>query len=162
MNKEHCLLCYPFVLLVVWILTWYIEICQFHDSIRLFFQFLACNVQLCCFLFPFIAEELFYKFFSSRGNWPSAYENSMQFPFEWWCSWSLTCLHTAFAVSFFLFILILIVRPFFHAPIRYELYVGQPPFYTNSVYALIRHIVKVHFSTIWSPLLKIFFSLIKC
>ena len=27
---------------------------------------------------------------------------------------------------------------------RYELYVGQPPFYTNSVYALIRHIVKVH------------------
>lgn len=28
--------------------------------------------------------------------------------------------------------------------IRYELYVGQPPFYTNSVYALIRHIVKVH------------------
>lgn len=27
---------------------------------------------------------------------------------------------------------------------RYELYVGQPPFYTNSVYTLIRHIVKVH------------------
>ncbi|XP_062119818.1 serine/threonine-protein kinase TIO-like [Humulus lupulus] len=26
--------------------------------------------------------------------------------------------------------------------ILYELYVGQPPFYTNSVYALIRHIVK--------------------
>ena len=26
---------------------------------------------------------------------------------------------------------------------RYELFVGQPPFYTNSVYALIRHIVKV-------------------
>ena len=26
---------------------------------------------------------------------------------------------------------------------RYELYVGQPPFYTNSVYTLIRHIVKV-------------------
>jgi fused-like protein len=28
--------------------------------------------------------------------------------------------------------------------ILYELYVGQPPFYTNSVYALIRHIVKVY------------------
>ncbi|CAJ1967824.1 unnamed protein product [Sphenostylis stenocarpa] len=27
-------------------------------------------------------------------------------------------------------------------PDMYELYVGQPPFYTNSVYALIRHIVK--------------------
>lgn len=27
---------------------------------------------------------------------------------------------------------------------RYELFVGQPPFYTNSVYALIRHIIKVH------------------
>jgi fused-like protein len=26
--------------------------------------------------------------------------------------------------------------------ILYELFVGQPPFYTNSVYALIRHIVK--------------------
>lgn len=26
---------------------------------------------------------------------------------------------------------------------RYELFVGQPPFYTNSVYALIRHIIKV-------------------
>ncbi|XAR52095.1 Non-specific serine/threonine protein kinase [Bertholletia excelsa] len=26
--------------------------------------------------------------------------------------------------------------------IRYELFVGQPPFYTNSVYALIRHIIK--------------------
>ncbi|KAM0954436.1 putative protein kinase ULK-Fused family [Dioscorea sansibarensis] len=26
--------------------------------------------------------------------------------------------------------------------VRYELFVGQPPFYTNSVYALIRHIVK--------------------
>lgn len=30
---------------------------------------------------------------------------------------------------------------------RYELYVGQPPFYTNSVYALIRHIVKVSLIT---------------
>lgn len=29
--------------------------------------------------------------------------------------------------------------------IRYELFVGQPPFYTNSVYALVRHIIKVCF-----------------
>jgi hypothetical protein len=27
--------------------------------------------------------------------------------------------------------------------ILYELYVGQPPFYTNSIYSLIHHIVKV-------------------
>ncbi|KAL0358766.1 UNVERIFIED_CONTAM: Serine/threonine-protein kinase TIO [Sesamum angustifolium] len=27
-------------------------------------------------------------------------------------------------------------------PLLYELFVGQPPFYTNSVYALIRHIIK--------------------
>lgn len=26
--------------------------------------------------------------------------------------------------------------------ILYELYVGQPPFYTNSIYSLIHHIVK--------------------
>jgi len=26
--------------------------------------------------------------------------------------------------------------------ILYELYVGQPPFYTNSIYSLINHIVK--------------------
>lgn len=30
---------------------------------------------------------------------------------------------------------------------RYELFVGQPPFYTNSVYALIRHIIKVLWSS---------------
>lgn len=34
--------------------------------------------------------------------------------------------------------------------VRYELFVGQPPFYTNSVYALIRHIVKVGLSLLVS------------
>ncbi|KAH0926103.1 hypothetical protein HID58_018359 [Brassica napus] len=39
--------------------------------------------------------------------------------------------------------------------ILYELYVGQPPFYTNSVYALIRHIVKVPQSQLtWPALLE--------
>nr|VDC71224.1 unnamed protein product [Brassica rapa] len=39
--------------------------------------------------------------------------------------------------------------------ILYELYVGQPPFYTNSVYALIRHIVKVSESRLtWPALLE--------
>ncbi|CAH8273981.1 unnamed protein product [Arabidopsis lyrata] len=42
--------------------------------------------------------------------------------------------------------------------IRYELYVGQPPFYTNSVYALIRHIVKdpVKYPDEMSPYFKSF------
>ncbi|RID62619.1 hypothetical protein BRARA_E01681 [Brassica rapa] len=42
--------------------------------------------------------------------------------------------------------------------ILYELYVGQPPFYTNSVYALIRHIVKVYksFPDEMSPYFKSF------
>ncbi|CAN6882710.1 unnamed protein product [Brassica oleracea] len=39
--------------------------------------------------------------------------------------------------------------------ILYELYVGQPSFYTNSVYALIRHIVKVSQSRLtWPALLE--------
>ncbi|CAD6234940.1 unnamed protein product [Miscanthus lutarioriparius] len=39
--------------------------------------------------------------------------------------------------------------------ILYELFVGQPPFYTNSVYALIRHIVKVPQSRLtWPALLE--------
>ncbi|CAN7045632.1 unnamed protein product [Brassica oleracea var. botrytis] len=39
--------------------------------------------------------------------------------------------------------------------ILYELYVGQPSFYTNSVYALIRHIVKVPQSRLtWPALLE--------
>ncbi|KAF8116698.1 hypothetical protein N665_0015s0071 [Sinapis alba] len=42
--------------------------------------------------------------------------------------------------------------------ILYELYVGQPPFYTNSVYALIRHIVKdpVKYPDEMSPYFKSF------
>ncbi|XLR17857.1 hypothetical protein S83_045769 [Arachis hypogaea] len=42
--------------------------------------------------------------------------------------------------------------------ILYELYVGQPPFYTNSVYALIRHIVKdpVKYPESMSPSFKSF------
>lgn len=42
--------------------------------------------------------------------------------------------------------------------ILYELYVGQPPFYTNSVYALIRHIVKdpVKYPDEMSPSFKSF------
>ncbi|PQQ19058.1 hypothetical protein Pyn_16975 [Prunus yedoensis var. nudiflora] len=42
--------------------------------------------------------------------------------------------------------------------ILYELFVGQPPFYTNSVYALIRHIVKdpVKFPDNMSPSFKSF------
>jgi serine/threonine protein kinase len=37
--------------------------------------------------------------------------------------------------------------------ILYELFVGQPPFYTNSIYSLIHHIVKdpVKFPTNISP-----------
>ncbi|EXB79431.1 Serine/threonine-protein kinase 36 [Morus notabilis] len=39
--------------------------------------------------------------------------------------------------------------------ILYELFVGQPPFYTNSVYALIRHIVKVPQNRLtWPALLE--------
>ncbi|RVW41727.1 Serine/threonine-protein kinase TIO [Vitis vinifera] len=38
---------------------------------------------------------------------------------------------------------------------RYELFVGQPPFYTNSVYALIRHIIKVPQNRLtWPALLE--------
>ncbi|CAM8993226.1 unnamed protein product [Rhodiola kirilowii] len=42
--------------------------------------------------------------------------------------------------------------------ILYELYVGQPPFYTNSVYALIRHIIKdpVKYPDSMSPEFKSF------
>ncbi len=42
--------------------------------------------------------------------------------------------------------------------ILYELYVGQPPFYTNSIYSLISHIVKdpVKFPTNISPEFKSF------
>lgn len=42
--------------------------------------------------------------------------------------------------------------------ILYELYVGQPPFYTNSIYSLIHHIVKdpVKFPTNISPDFKSF------
>jgi serine/threonine protein kinase len=42
--------------------------------------------------------------------------------------------------------------------ILYELYVGQPPFYTNSIYSLIHHIVKdpVKFPTNISPEFKSF------
>uniref|UniRef100_A0A7N0U9H6 non-specific serine/threonine protein kinase n=1 Tax=Kalanchoe fedtschenkoi TaxID=63787 RepID=A0A7N0U9H6_KALFE len=42
--------------------------------------------------------------------------------------------------------------------ILYELYVGQPPFYTNSVYALIRHIIKdpVKYPESMSPEFKSF------
>lgn len=32
--------------------------------------------------------------------------------------------------------------------ILYELFVGQPPFYTNSIYTLIHHIVKVRAQTL--------------
>jgi fused-like protein len=42
--------------------------------------------------------------------------------------------------------------------ILYELFVGQPPFYTNSIYSLIHHIVKdpVKFPTNISPEFKSF------
>lgn len=42
--------------------------------------------------------------------------------------------------------------------ILYELYVGQPPFYTNSIYSLIHHIVKdpVKFPSNISPDFKSF------
>ena len=44
---------------------------------------------------------------------------------------------------------------------RYELFVGQPPFYTNSVYALIRHIVKVTILILVASLIGISFLSIK-
>lgn len=44
--------------------------------------------------------------------------------------------------------------------ILYELFVGQPPFYTNSIYSLIHHIVKdpVKFPATMSPDFKSFLS----
>lgn len=56
------------------------------------------------------------------------------------------------ASIFFLFLFLpytfffssLLFKTFILCAYRYELFVGQPPFYTNSVYALVRHIVKVH------------------
>lgn len=48
--------------------------------------------------------------------------------------------------------------------ILYELYVGQPPFYTNSIYSLIAHIVKdpVKFPTNISPEFKSFLKVCAC
>ena len=42
--------------------------------------------------------------------------------------------------------------------ILYELYVGQPPFYTNSIYSLIHHIVKdpVRYPDTMSPAFRSF------
>lgn len=38
--------------------------------------------------------------------------------------------------------MVLVLYSAFAGVILYELYVGQPPFYTNSIYSLINHIVK--------------------
>ncbi len=48
--------------------------------------------------------------------------------------------------------------------ILYELYVGQPPFYTNSIYSLIHHIVRdpVKFPTNISPEFKSFLKVCVC
>lgn len=48
--------------------------------------------------------------------------------------------------------------------ILYELYVGQPPFYTNSIYSLIHHIVKdpVKFPTNISAEFKSFLKVMLC